>query len=324
MAWHAAPATGQLKRKFVPKCAVMHRHGALNVHPMPGAMKARTLPIYCIYIYISMKTSESESSFCLRMCPPGTLRNSRALGYLDWSRLLSQIYENENGEFQIEARFQSKYIVSMRIATMLISSLSQHFDQIGSNWARIALINVSKLSDENVLPLDLNFVKLLFPLREWRQKLTSSMVQPKLCSTNTVENNHRHQHDIKHNASLSTRFLLYRSTKPKKGVRLTFNIYLYNASQSYTIQTMLINLRQSQLEEKQPSLPEQIIFWLHSSWYLFFCFRSPVHFRPSTLQRPATAEGQGHLKQCPKARRSINRRSLLSSFCNSLPTYLFF
>ena len=56
----------------------------------------------------------------------------------------------------------------------------------------------------------------------------------------------------------------------------------------------------------------------------FFCFRSPVHFRPSTLQRPATAEGQGHLKQCPKARRSINRRSLLSSFCNSLPTYLFF
>ena len=171
---------------------------------------------------------------------------------------------------------------------------------------------------------DLNFVKLLFPLREWRQKLTSSMVQPKLCSTNTVENNHRHQHDIKHNASLSTRFLLYRSTKPKKGVRHTFNIYLYNASQSYTIQTMLINLRQSQLEEKQPSLPEQIIFWLHSSWYLFFCFRSPVHFRPSTLQRPATAEGQGHLKQCPKARRSINRRSLLSSFCNSLPMYLSF
>ena len=96
--------------------------------------------------------------------------------------------------------------------------------QIGSNWARIALINVSKLSDGNVLPFDLNFVKLLFPLREWRQKLTSSMVRPKLCSTNTVENNHRHQHDIKHNASLSTRFLLYRSTKPKKGVRHTFNI----------------------------------------------------------------------------------------------------
>ena len=120
---------------------VMHRHGALNVHPMPGAMKARTLPIYCIYIYIYMKTSESESSFCLRMCPPGTLRNSRALGYLDWSRLLSQIYENENGEFQIEVRFQSKYIVSMRITTMLISSLSQHFDLC--NLDQIGLVSLS-------------------------------------------------------------------------------------------------------------------------------------------------------------------------------------
>ena len=86
-----------------------------------------------------MKTS--ESSFCFRMCPPGTLRNSRALGYLDWSRLLSQIYENENGEFQIEARFQSKYIVSMRITTMLISSLSQHFDLC--NLDQIGLVTLS-------------------------------------------------------------------------------------------------------------------------------------------------------------------------------------
>ena len=132
MAWHAAPATGQLKRKVVPKvmfltsCIVM-------VHwmftPCLGPWRQELfLYIVYIYIYIYMKTSESESSFCLRMCPPGTLRNSRALGYLDWSRLLSQIYENENGEFQIEARFQSKYIVSMRITTMQISSLSQHFD----------------------------------------------------------------------------------------------------------------------------------------------------------------------------------------------------
>ena len=294
---------------------------------MLGAMKARTLPIYCIYtVYIY----ENIWVWVIFLFKNVSSRYPPQFKGIGLPRLISaaipDLWEwkwwvSDRGKVPIKVHRVNAHCNNADFKS--ISAL--WLMQLGSNWARIALINVSKLSDGNVLPLKISTSLSYYFLSENDARnlpaawFSQNFVQQTRLRT-TIDINM-----ISSTTPACQRDSYYTGVQnQKKGVRHTFNIYLYNASQSYTIQTMLINLRQSQLEEKQPSLPEQIIFWLHSSWYLFFCFRSPVHFRPSTLQRPATAQGQGHLKQCPKARRSINRRSLLSSFCNSLPTYLSF
>ena len=100
-------------------------------------MKARTLPIWKHLSHLSVYE-------CVLQVPSAIQGHWATLTDLDCSprsmRMKMVSFRSRQG---------SKHIVSTCIATTTLTY---------ANWVRIALINVSKLSDENVLPLDLNIV----------------------------------------------------------------------------------------------------------------------------------------------------------------------
>ena len=121
----------------VPSCIVM-------VHwmftPCLGPWR-QELFLYIIYILYIWKHLSHPSVY---ECPPGILRNSRALGYLDYSSP-SAVRMKMHGLFQIKARFK---VSRRRVLGVWLG-----------NMVRIAPLKACKLSDPIVLPLDLNFVK---------------------------------------------------------------------------------------------------------------------------------------------------------------------